>query len=292
MKEFLKIITSDGFVLAATRFIPQKPNGKVVLINAATGVKQTYYSDFASFLACQGFHVYTYDYRGIGQSRPAQLRNFKASMKDWGMLDYHCMLQNLAQTHPQSRIAVVGHSVGGQLIGFSPLSAIADTIVMVGAQTPFWKKFPGFWMSIRLYLFWFMIIPFLTRLAGYFPASKLGLFEDLPAQVALQWARWAKSSNYIFDEMPGMKRRFSALQQNALMVSFTDDALAPAAAVEDLMKRYTQLKWDHWHIKPDDLLQKQIGHFGFFKKRMQPTLWAEAVKWLGKPQQHKESKAA
>ena len=292
MKETLKVMTKDGVVLSSTLFTAARPNGKVVLINSATGVKQHYYHDFASFLSTQGFHVYTYDYRGIGGSRPRRLRGFKASMKDWGELDYQSMLQNILQSHPHSRIIVAGHSVGGQLVGFSPLTSKVDAVVMIGSQTPFWKNYHGFWMQIKLFIFWFLTIPFFTKLVGYFPAKKLGLFEDLPADVAKQWARWAKSENYIFGELPELETKFTSLRRPALMISFSDDTLAPKEAVTDLIQRYRQVKWDHWHFKPEDLMQNVVGHFGFFKKRMQDTLWKDTVTWMNNPPSLKESKAA
>jgi predicted alpha/beta hydrolase len=292
MKETLKVMALDGVVLSATRFSPDKSNGKVVLINSATGVKQNYYHDFASFLSDAGFTVYTYDYRGIGGSRPAKLRGFKASLKDWGVFDYQAMLQDIFRSHPHSGILVAGHSVGGQIVGFSPLTSKVDALVMIGSQTPFWKNYKGFWMQVKLFIFWFVTIPFFTRIAGYFPASKLGLFEDLPKDVAKQWARWARSENYIFGEFPEMENKFSSLNRPALMISFSDDDLAPREAVIDLIQRYGKIRWDHWHFKPEDLMQNVIGHFGFFKKRMQDTLWKETLTWMNNPPSLKESKAA
>src|SRR5688500_3934207 len=95
MQETLIITASDGYPLSATSFIPDNPNGKVVLINSATGVKQKYYSDFAAYLAHGGYQVYTYDYRGIGGSRPKTLNGCKATMAEWGTKDYHSMIQHL-----------------------------------------------------------------------------------------------------------------------------------------------------------------------------------------------------
>ena len=163
---------------------------------------------------------------------------------------------------------------------------------MVGAQTPFWKNFGGLRMRLKLFIFWFITIPFFTRIAGYFPASKLGLFEDLPADVAEQWARWAKTENYAFDELPEMEQKFSALKLPSLMISFSDDKLAPRVAVLDLMNRYQRMKWHHWHLNPDDVMQKNIGHFGFFSKKMQSTLWKETLEWINNPRKMNESKAA
>lgn len=292
MKEFLRIVTTDGFVLSATRFSPENPTSKVVLINSATGVKQKFYSSFATFLAKEGYTVYTYDYRGIGHSRPKRLRGFKATMRDWGTWDYHTMLQNIFQTHVNARVVVMGHSVGGQLVALSPLTSKVDAVVMIGAQTPYIKNFTGVGRTVKLYFFWYFLIPFFTKLVGYFPASKLGLFEDLPAGVALQWARWAKSENYLFDEFPEDTQKFESLSIPGLMVNFTDDTLAPIAAVTDLMSRYSQLKWDRWQLKPDDVMQKSIGHFGFFKRDVQQSLWTETLTWIGKVMQPRSRRAA
>jgi predicted alpha/beta hydrolase len=292
MKEFLRIVTTDGFVLSATRFSPENPTSKIVLINSATGVKQKFYASFASYLANEGYTVYTYDYRGIGHSRPKKLRGFNATMRDWGTWDYHTMLQNIFQTHANPRVIVIGHSVGGQLVGLSPLTHKVEAVVMIGAQTPYIKNFAGTNQKVKLYFFWYFLIPFFTKLFGYFPASKLALFEDLPAGVAEQWARWAKSDNYIFSEFPEDKQKFENLSTQALMIHFTDDKLAPAGAVNDLMSRYPRLKWNQWCLKPDDVMQKSIGHFGFFKKEMRQSLWAETGTWIGKILQPHSRRAA
>jgi predicted alpha/beta hydrolase len=292
MKEYLRIVTPDGVVLSATRFSPENPTNKIVLINSATGVKQKFYAAFAGYLAKGGYTVYTYDYRGVGHSKPKSLRGLNASMRDWGTRDYHIMLTNIFQSHVGARVIVIGHSVGGQIVALSPLSEKVEGIVMIGAQTPYIRNFTGSIQKMKLYAFWYFLIPFFTRIFGFFPAGKLGLFEDLPAGVALQWARWAKSENYIFDEFPEDRPKFEALQLSALMLSFSDDTLAPPLAVDDLMKKYRQVKWSHWQLTPDDVMQKTIGHFGFFKKDVQQSLWLETSTWMDKLLSPKSRRAA
>ncbi len=292
MKESLKIITADGYSLSATRYIADRPTHRVMLINSATGVRQQYYEDFAGFFARQGYEVYTYDYRGIGESRPVSMRGLRAQMHEWGSRDYDTMVRNIFQTHPNARLTVIGHSVGGQLIGFSQATQDVDMVVMVGAQTPFWKNFDGAFLRARLWTLWNLAIPGFNRLVGYFPAKKVGLFEDLPSGVAAQWARWAMNENYAFDELPEYVMKFRALRLPALMLSFSDDALAPRAAVEDLMRRYANMKWHHWHFEPRDLKRKRIGHFGFFRKDFQESLWMALAGWINNPSQLKESQAA
>ena len=62
----------------------QVPGAKaVVLVHPATAVTPRYYKPFAHYLAQLGCSVVTYDYRGTGRSRPAQLRGFEVSMSDW-----------------------------------------------------------------------------------------------------------------------------------------------------------------------------------------------------------------
>lgn len=291
MKESIKVLARDGLQLAATRFIAETPHDKVVLINSATGVKQEFYHEFASYLASKGFTTYTYDYRGIGQSRPEDLTDLLSDMKDWAK-DVDALIAYVSRLHTGSKLILAGHSVGGQLIGMSRLARQADAVILIGSQTPYWKNYDGLWMRLKLAFFWYITIPLLTKVAGYFPASKLGLFEDLPAEVALQWSRWAKNKEYIFDEHPEERFSFNALNQRALMISFSDDHLAPIRAVLDLKRFYKNLRVDHWHFQPEDVLQKRVGHFGFFKKRMAPILWRATLSWLYKTVEPQNKKAA
>jgi predicted alpha/beta hydrolase len=279
MNETFNVIASDGYSLSVTCYPPTGPGGDIVLINSATGVKQGYYADFARFVADQGFSVYTYDYRGIGKSSPESLVGFNATMHEWGTLDYHAVLKHLFVTYPDSKFTVIGHSVGGQIIGMSPLSENLDNIITIAAQTPYWRNFES---RSKLLTFWYLTIPFFTKMFGYFPASKLGLFENLPAGVALQWSRWAKSKSYVFDELPYMKERFRSLHQPALMISFSDDDYAPKGSVTNLMSYFKNLKWNHWHLKPRDLKQEKIGHFGFFKNK-QASAWSDLTTWIHQP---------
>lgn len=279
MKETVRVVARDGYMLSGTWYIADNPDEKVVLINSATGVKQGYYADFATFLSKQGVNVYTFDYRGIGDSRPDNLSHMLSDMKDWAK-DVDGMIAHITHVHPRSHLIILGHSVGGQLIGMTNLGSQADAVIMIGSQTPFWKLYPGAWMKTKLLVLWYLVIPLFTKLFGYFPASILRLFEDLPPNVALQWARWAKSRNYAFEECPALRGNFAALDQHALMISFSDDLLAPYPAVLDLKRCYSGMKIDHRHYEPDDLALQHIGHFGFFKKKSTSAMWREVELWI------------
>lgn len=276
----IRILTRDRYVLSATHFIPGKPVNGVVIINSATGVKQKFYADFASHLAELGFDVYTYDYRGIGTSLHGRQPGH-ASLTDWGELDAPAMINYVRQRHPGAPVYVIGHSIGGQLIGMSSDAQRADALIMIASQTPYWRNYnSSLWFLVKVWALWHVIIPLSTRLFGYFPAKKMGLFENLPAEASMQWARWAKNSNYLFDELPEKRKTFEALSQETLVLSFSDDLLAPRAAVEDLLQYYKNLQIEHRHISPEQIGRKSIGHFNFFRKSFKHPLWTEVSDWL------------
>jgi predicted alpha/beta hydrolase len=291
MKEVLNVVARDGVHLSATWYAAKNPHGKVVLMNPATGVRQQYYSDFAKWLASEGFQVYTFDYRGIGNSCPEDIRDVLYDMHDWSV-DVDAMISYITKAHPLSQLIIVGHSIGGQLIGMSNLAKQAEAFIMIGSQTPYWKNYTGWRMKVKLLWFWYIAIPVLTKLFGYFPASRLRMFEDLPAEVARQWSRWARNSNYIFDELPAEQKSFEALQQRTLMISFSDDTLAPLNSVHNLKYFYKNLKTEHWHLTPEDVLKRKVGHFGFFRKDMEAILWREAVRWISRDNETEKRRAA
>src|SRR3546814_11795643 len=68
----LQFRCADGVLLAGHLW--QGGGRGLVIINAATGVLARYYHRYAAFLAGRGFDAITYDYRGIGDSRPPRLK--------------------------------------------------------------------------------------------------------------------------------------------------------------------------------------------------------------------------
>jgi len=279
MKE-IKIPTKERYALRARHFIPAVARAHTVVINPATGVRQDFYGNFAEFLSTRGFQVYTYDYRGVGLSKPpATLRHCLVSLMHWGEVDLTAMIRYARERHPGNRLTLLGHSIGGQLIGTSSEAIHADNIVVIASQTPYWKHYRGF-TGIKVWLLWNFLIPVLTRIWGYFPAKKLGLFEDLPAPAALQWSRWGKTRHYMFHEFPSKLKLFNSLRQRALAYSFSDDPFAPREAVEDFLQYYRNLNIRHRHFRPQDVNLSSIGHFAFFRKSSKEIFWEDIASWL------------
>ena len=72
------------------------------------------------------FDVLTYDYRGIGASRPVRLAGCRYRWRDWGELDFEAVLGFLRQHPSAAPLLVVGHSVGGFLPGLAESGRLVD----------------------------------------------------------------------------------------------------------------------------------------------------------------------
>lgn len=276
----LRIPAADGFPLAATLFHPEKGADRPVILAPAMGTKRGYYAQYAADLAGRGFTVVSFDYRGIGGSRPASFRGFDASLEEWGTEDLAGVIDWVTAAHPARAPVLVGHSVGAQVLGLAPNNGEVAGVVAVTAGSAYWRLWSGP-ARYALALLWYVGVPALTAAFSYFPAGLVGLGEDLPGGVARDWARLARRPGYIF----GAERRqggdgFGGYGGSLLAYSFTDDFYSPRAAVEKLLEAYGGADREHRHLAPGDVGLAEVGHFGFFRESARETLWRESAEWI------------
>lgn len=279
--EAFREITADGYSLGGFCWRQQVPDATraLVIINAATSVRCSYYARFAQYLFGHGLDVITYDYRGIGESRPASLRHFQASWTDWGALDFEAILQRAQREFPGQPIDVVGHSFGGCAAGLAPSADQLRRLVTVGAQFAYWRDYAA---DSRWQLFgkWHVLMPLLTRVFGYFPGKRLGWLEDTPAGVVQDWSTRTgdyeqRPSGQALSELP-----FARVKAQTLAISLSDDPFGTVAAIERLLGYFEASERSHLRIAPGDIDEARIGHFAFFHSRFQTRLWPIALHWL------------
>jgi predicted alpha/beta hydrolase len=267
LREARRVSAADGYALGATVWGGEGP---IVIINPATGVRQRYYARFAQFLARRGFTALTWDYRGIGESRPHRLRGFQARMRDWGALDLEGVLCHVARHYPGRPVYAVGHSVGGQLLGMASSNALLCGALTVGSQSGWWGHWPGA-SKAKMAGLWFGLMPMITAAIGYLPGS-LGVGADLPRGVALEWARWGRSRETFLEH--GVSRAgFERLAIPLHAWSFTDDTFAPPAAVDWLHALFTNATVQRRLVTPAEFGARRVGHFGAFLERFRDSLW-------------------
>jgi len=113
------------------------------------------------------------------------------------------------------------------------------------------------------------------------PGRKLGLGEDLPRGVMLQWSRWTTLPRYFFDD-PAMDAagRMARVRIPLLVLGFDDDPWANPGAMSLLIEPLVNARIERRQIAPRDAGMPAIGHMGFFRKHAAERLWPQVGSWL------------
>lgn len=250
-----------------------------VVIGPAIAVKQSFYSSFASYLAAQGFRVWTFDYDGIGESQHASMRYCDANVSSWLYADYELVVQHASDTMADLPLFVLGHSLGGQIAPMLPslskLSGIINISVGSGARRH---------MSPRLKrltpLLWHVIAPALCSVCGYFPGAKVGIMGDIPKNAMSQWKEWCLDNDYLLGAEPDATSAYASVTCPIFSLFFTDDELLAESGASWLHQAFTKTSLDYRVVKASDFDSPGIGHFGFFKNRHREQLWPLVSRWL------------
>lgn len=276
---------ADGFALHGHLHGEPSTARAGLLIVPAMGVEQRYYAEFAQWLAGQGFAVLTFDYRGMGASRPPELRRslkgLQADVVTWAEQDTAAALAFLdGQIGANTPIHWLGHSLGGQIFGLVPNRDRVSRMVTVGTGSGYWLQNSP---KLRTYVWWlwYFVTPVALRLFGYFPGRALKKVGDLPGGVMAQWRRWCLHRDYMMSERGrDWRERYAAITTPILSLSFTDDEFMSAKNTASLHGFYANAPREMRRIAPQDVGARRIGHFGFFRKNFAPTLWPEVSRWL------------
>lgn len=278
----VEIVCNDGVTLGGHLW-QARDGGSAgsAIINPATGVLARYYHRYARFLSAHGFDVLTYDYRGIGASRPDRLRGCGYRWRDWGELDFEAALRFTRAHRPAARLAVVGHSIGGFLPGLAESGGLIGRMLTVGAQDAWCGDYARS-QRLKLLLKWHVAMPALTALFGYFPGRRLGWLEDLPAGVANEWScrgpRFERS--HAQHERSAAVARLAAITAPILAVTVSDDEFGTAAAIRRTLDYYKGASRIAVQVIPADYGRSSIGHFGLFHDSHAAGFWRDTLHWL------------
>ena len=228
-----------------------------------------------------GFAVLTYDYRGIGLSRPGSLKGSTFTWRQWGEQDFDAALRHALEEDRSNRMLVVGHSIGGFLPGYSPLISRVSAMLSVGGQYGYWGDYaPG--QRLPLALKWHVAMPVLTGLLGHFPGKRLGWLEDLPKGVAFGWGLQQARAEQGLDrtKAEAMRTNFAAAIFPVLSVTMTDDTFATPKAINRSMGYYRNASITKVLLEPQDLGHARVGHFDLFHARHEPGFWQSTLEFL------------
>jgi len=273
--EALSIICKDGYELAA-RFYPAQGNTKQempVLICPATGIIKQFYHYFADWLADQGFDVMVFDFRGIGESLHGPLKNSRASIVQWGQLDIPAAVDALLIKTNTQQVYLLGHSAGGQLIGIMPNHSKVAKVIAVSGSTGHVKGLSGRTKILAPIMFK-GIFPLARLTLGYGPTNAIGMGENLPKDVAREWAQFCSKPGYVINAIgKTVKEDFHpSIKVPVTVLWSSDDEIATHSNVKDLLRLYPNAKTNMIELKPSAFGHKNIGHMLMFKRSHQ-NIW-------------------
>ena len=273
----ISLITEDGYTLQGFIFPAQKPVKAKLIVAGATAVPQGFYRRFAQYCADQGYETLNFDYRGIGLSRPEQLKGFRMSLLDWGQKD---LAAAVSYMHSEDvPLFLVGHSYGGHALGLLPNHDLINGFYVFGTSAG-WHGYMPKLERLKVQIMWRTLLPALTLWKGYCPWKMLGLGEDLPLDVFRQWRHWCQFPRYFFDDpaMQGIEQSYAAVTTPIYAVNALDDLWAMPASRDAFLQAYTNATIEREDLDPKNY-QGKVGHMGYFREHASP-MWDDALTWF------------
>ena len=273
------IVARDGYELSGTHFAPPGDSGRVAAVFACGGgIPARRYRHFLRSLAAAGLPVLSFDYRGVGASRPASLRGFRASVEDWAEFDCGAALDWLFQYYPNADLFGITHSFGATILTAAPGAERLTKIGMIVPHTGYWGDYRA---AFRwpMTLVWHAFMPIMTHIFGYFPGSKLKLGDDIPAGVAMQWAARRtpefrpRGTELEVVRANALLKRRNLLSLPVLVVAVSGDAFATETGIRRVLSTLPLARPKWWNVTSSAGNKTTMGHFSFFSRRMRETLW-------------------
>lgn len=281
--EIKHVSCDDGHLISLTLYSAENPRA-IVIIAAALGVPQQFYRRYAEFLRSENYDVVTFCYRGTGRSKRDR-QHHKVRLEDWGHQDIEAIIrfanQRKASMPSIESVHYVGHSIGGQVLGFAENAPSLDSLLFVASSAPYWQRW-AFPQNIKMLFANKVVIPGLALGRKDFPAKLVGLGSiSFPGPAARQWANWMGRPDYLFCKKLGLDTdRYASLKQPLLSYGFVDDDIAPEINVRSLLNYFPNTKSEFRLADPKQAGMKSLGHSGFFREQARASYWQESVRWF------------
>jgi predicted alpha/beta hydrolase len=268
------IPTPDGIELSSVIYEPSARPRFDMLALPGIGVPQRVFRHLGRWLSERGVRVTTVDYRGMGVSPRDGRALATASLTNWASDAVNALrfTEELANGGP---VVLLGHSFGGQVLGFSDEFRRVRAAILVGSQFGQARHWDGR-ARVRVAAFWYLLLPVAAALYPTVPGW-LGLHETLPSGVAREWARWGRTRDWLLPHVPGAAARFAAFDRPLRAYAMVDDPIAPPRAVTALLERFRATPVERIDLTPKELGLERLGHMGLFRPGATERIWGELL---------------
>ncbi|MBC7936424.1 MAG: alpha/beta fold hydrolase [Rhizobacter sp.] len=270
----ITITARDGYPLSALYAIPIAESKGTVVVSSATSIKKEFYINFTTFLVQHGYRVLLYDYRGVGESAPGDLKTSLSYMHEWGTMDMNAALNYLVIEKRLTNIIWMGHSIGAQLAGCLDNRHHVKKVISISAALGYWGYFP-FPMNVKVWSLWYIISPLLIKIYGYGTLKRLGWGEDLPKNIILEWRKWCMSKNYYQDFLEGHYQtdKFYNFTTPIEALYMSDDYIANDKTAPLMKNFFPNAPYKISRISTKKYTDQKVGHIGIFRKKFKNSLW-------------------
>lgn len=282
--ENVQIQALDDFPLIGTFFPASTPckSLKICIIAPATGIAQSFYYDFASYVSSRGISVLTFDYRFNGLSFPNQTipptplshdakiailrRHQDVTLSDFGKLDLPGVFRHVMHHWPECEILYMGHSVGCHVLPLVPTTYLhkLHRVLFISATNPY----IGAYRSDAPRRGWEAMVQFVQE-NGYFDGRQFKFGGLLPAAALRQWRDWATLPLYAAGD-PSQSAAYAAFDLSLTSLGFDDD-------VQVLMSPHTLEAWCDALPRADIRLvrvaSEGVGHNDVFRVKNRHPYW-------------------
>lgn len=246
---------------------PEQQVKGVVLINPGTCIPQKVYWNFADFLTKNNYISITYDY--------GDAQNFKSKVShvDW-IKDMNAAMQYVVENFADCKKYCVGHSSGGQLIGYSSSAKDFDQLFLVASTNGYWKYLNPLYKLLML-LFWYIIVPLNVLINGYFNNKMYGVSGGFPKKIILELRHFCLSKQFFLPYFAQQKVPlfYNTIQCPVKSYYFADDAVTSLKGCQFILDLYANAPREIETLKAKDYGMKYFGHRGFFNKKAEYLLW-------------------
>ncbi|HMW13533.1 MAG: hypothetical protein IT275_08700 [Chitinophagales bacterium] len=268
----IAIASTSGHEIMLTVRTPNDNIKGIVQINTGTCIPQKIYWKFAEYMTKNGYVTITYDYTDAD--------NYQSNVTHavW-LKDIESVTAFIIDNYPTLKKYAVGHSSGGQFIGYTKNATAFEKIYLVACANGYVKNL-SLAMRIAIFFLWKIIVPFSIWKYGYMNNAAFGISGGFPKQIILELRSWCYRPDFFtsYFEEKKIPSYYHTITAPVKAFHLADDAIANRKSCRFILDLYTQADKSIETLYAADYDIKKFGHRGFFFSSAEKLLWPKFLK--------------